>query len=83
MKTNQPLRDQLDKLCRHNRQGSYKTRERYYEAMKRFCDFAFREFRLQKLSNIAPKHINAYIDYMKEKGLSPSTIKTDLAAIRF
>ena len=24
---------QLDKLARHNRQESYKTRQRYYEAM--------------------------------------------------
>lgn len=30
---------QLDKLRRHNQQGSFKTRERYYEAMKRFCRF--------------------------------------------
>ena len=30
---------QLDKLARHNRQESYKTRQRYYEAMQRFCRF--------------------------------------------
>ena len=30
---------QLDKLARHNRQGSFRTKERYYEAMKRFCAF--------------------------------------------
>ena len=33
------LLTQLDKLARHNRQGSYRTRERYYEAFKRFCAF--------------------------------------------
>ena len=32
-----PLHAQLDKLARHNRQGSFQTRHRYYEAMKRFC----------------------------------------------
>ena len=26
------LIDQLDRLAHHNRQGSYKTRKRYYEA---------------------------------------------------
>ena len=26
---------QLDKLSRHNRQGSFRTKERYYEAFKR------------------------------------------------
>ena len=28
---------QLDKLARHNRQGSFRTKERYYEACKRFA----------------------------------------------
>ena len=39
---------QLDKLARHNRQGSFRTKERYYEAMKRFCAFLADAFRLQK-----------------------------------
>ncbi len=74
---------QLDKLRKHNRQGSYKTRERYYEAMQRFSRYLADEFKLQKLSNIAPKHVYAYVSHMQTKGLAASTIKTDLAAIRF
>lgn len=35
------------------------------------------------LANIAPKHLIAYILYLQESGKAPSTIKTDLAAIRF
>jgi integrase len=74
---------QLDRLFRHNRQGSYKTRQRYYEAMKRFCRFLAEYYRTERLANIGPKHIESYANYMKAKGLSASTIKTDLAAIRF
>lgn len=74
---------QLDKLARHNRQGSYRTKERYYEAMKRFCRFLASEYRLQKLANISGKHLTAYVLYLQQQGRSPSTIKTDLAAIRF
>ena len=74
---------QLDRLHRHNRQGSFKTRERYYKAMKRFCRFLADSYRLERLANIAPKHLYDYVSYMKGKGLSASTIKTDLAAIRF
>ncbi len=48
---------QLDKLARHNRQGSFRTKERYYEAMKRFCAFLADAFRLQKLSNVSGKHL--------------------------
>ena len=52
-------------------------------AMKRFCRFLADEYHLQKLSNISSKHLVAYVLWMQEKELSASTIKTDLAAIRF
>lgn len=79
----QTLIVQLDKLARHNRQGSYKTRERYYAAMKRFCAYLADAWHTEKLSNIASKHLVGYIAYLQESGHSPSTIKTDLCAIRF
>lgn len=74
---------QLDKTARHNRQGSFRTKERYYDAMKRFCRFLADHYHLQKLSNISGKHLTAYVLHMQEHGKSDSTIKTDLAAIRF
>ena len=74
---------QLDKLARHNRQGSFRTRERYYEACKRFCAFLADEFHLQKFSNVNGKHLVSYVLHLQERGKSASTIKTDLAAIRF
>ena len=74
---------QLDKLERHNRQCSYKTRQRYYEAMQRFCRFLADVYHLQKLSNISGKHLVAYVRYLQENGKAASTIKTELAAIRF
>ena len=74
---------QLDKTAWHNRQGSFRTKERYYEAMQRFCKFLSEEYRLQKLANINGKHLTAYVLYMQERDKSASTIKTDLAAIRF
>ncbi len=77
------LLSQAQKLYRHNRQGSYKTKERYFEAYKRFLHFVGEEFHLQKLSNISGKHLSAYVEYMQNKGYAASTIKTDLAAIRF
>ena len=79
----QTLIAQLDKVARHNRQGSFRTKERYYEAMQRFCKFLSEKYRLQKLANINGKHLTAYVLYMQERDKSASTIKTDLAAIRF
>ena len=77
------LVSQLDKLARHNRQGSFRTKERYYEAVKRFCAFLADTYHLQKLENISGKHLTNYVLYLQESGKSASTIKTDLAAIRF
>ena len=77
------LVSQLDKLARHNRQGSFCTKDRYYDACKRFCGYLADEYRLQKLSNISGKHLVGYVLYLQENGKSASTIKTDLAAIRF
>ena len=74
---------QLDKLARHNRQGSFRTKERYYEAVKRFCAYLADEFHLQKLENVSGKHLVSYVLYLQDNGKSASTVKTDLAAIRF
>lgn len=71
---------QLDKLARHNRQGSFRTKDRYYEAVKRFCAFLAAHYHLQKLENISGKHLVSYVLYLQEQGKSASTIKTDLSA---
>lgn len=74
---------QFDKVFRHNRQGSYKTRYRYAEAFRRFLLFLAQLFHLERLPNIAPKHLYAYVDYLTERGLSAAYIKMELSAIRF
>ena len=79
----QNLLAQAEKLYRHNRQGSYKTKARYFEAYKRFLRYLAEAYRLEKIANISGKHLSAYVAQMQGKGLSASTVKTDLAAIRF
>ena len=74
---------QLDKLARHNRQGSFRTKDRYYEAVKRFCAYLATYYHLQKLENISGKHLVSYVLYLQAQGKSASTVKTDLSAIRF
>ena len=77
------LLSQAQKLYRHNRQGSYKTKERYFEAYKRFLRYTGDTYHLEKLQNISGKHLTAYVEYMQNKNYAASTIKSDLAAIRF
>ena len=74
---------QTEKPYRHCRQGSYKTRARYFEAYKRFLGFLGREYRQQKPNNISAKRFSACLERMQKKGLATATIKTDLTAIRF
>lgn len=74
---------QLDSLKKHCNEKSYATRERYYDACCRFCDFLAKHFRSQKFANIQRKHITAYVEHLQDKGISPATIQSDLAGIRF
>jgi hypothetical protein len=73
------LLSQAEKLHRHNRQGSFKTRSRYFEAYKRFLRYVGDTYRLEKLANISGKHLSGYIKYMRDKHYAASTVKTDFA----
>jgi len=77
------LSSQISKISKHNRQGSFKTKERYKQGVDRFCKFLAANFGIQKFANINDKHVEKYVEDMQSRGLSASTIKTDLAAIRF
>lgn len=76
------LMTQVNKVGNHLNQGSIKTRERYHEAVSRFSRHLADRYNLQKFSNVQDKHLISYVEEMKAKGLSASTIKTDLSGIR-
>lgn len=80
---NRNLCAQIDKIKRHNRQGSFATKARYYSSAKVFCEFLAQEFSLEKFANVKDKHIAAYIQDMEQRGLKASSIKTNLSGIRF
>ena len=61
----------------------YRTKDRYYEATKRFCAYLATYYHLQKLENVSGKHLVSYVLYLQEQGKSASIIKTDLSAIHF
>ena len=77
------LMAQVERLARHNRQLSYKSRKRYQEAMMRYCKYLAAAWQLEKIRNISGKHLEAYAQYLQDCGKAPSTIKTELSAIRF
>lgn len=72
---------QIDRYKHYCHEGSYKTRERYYNTCKPFCEFLAKEFRTQKFVNISGKHIHAYAEHMKSYKAA-ATIRTELSAIR-
>lgn len=78
-----PLIEQMEKLFRHTRTGSFKTRARYKSSCRNFLDFVHKEFKLKNIKNLQDKHVVAYIKKRQEEGVSPKTIKNDLVAIRY
>jgi site-specific recombinase XerC len=77
------LEKQINSVFKHNRQGSYKTKEKYQNDTKHFAKFLAKEFRLQNMRNISDKHLEKYVQCMQELKLAPSTIKDRLTAVRF
>jgi site-specific recombinase XerC len=45
--------------------------------------FLATEYRLERIANIAPKHVAAYVAHLEGRWRSPAYIKTELSAIRF
>ncbi|MBC7105676.1 MAG: tyrosine-type recombinase/integrase [Firmicutes bacterium] len=74
---------QLVKVAKNCNQESIRTRWRYYHSMRQFLRFCAERYNLQKIQNIAPKHLEAYVAYRRESGISEKTLKGDLAAVRF
>jgi integrase/recombinase XerD len=74
---------QLNKLARHSKGVSLTTMRQYYHIMDLFLRFLADEYGVQNLSNIAGKHVAAYIEERQLEGKSPSTIKNDIAGIRY
>ena len=77
------LKNQINRIAKHNRQGSFETKERYHQANLRFAKFLSKNFGVQNYGKIKDKHIKEYASNMQERDLSPSTVKVDLSAIRF
>ncbi|KAB2950890.1 tyrosine-type recombinase/integrase [Heliorestis acidaminivorans] len=74
---------QLAKTIRTMNQNRFETRERYIQTMQRFIHHTSKEFNLQKLSNIQDKHLQSYVQSLKNEGRADKYIKTELSAIRF
>ncbi|MEG1285268.1 MAG: tyrosine-type recombinase/integrase [Romboutsia sp.] len=77
------LSNQIDKVFRHTRQGSIKTRYRYEDGMNHFAKFLAESFKKQNLNKIEDKHLQVYVEQMQESGYSKSYITTNLSAVRY
>lgn len=66
---------------RTHHQGKRGT-ERYREGVSAFCKHLAIVYRSKNFRNISDKHLISFIKASQEAGISSSTIKTDLAAIR-
>ena len=63
------LINQIEACKRRLNEKGYETRERYYDAAKRFCGFLAQEFHSQKFVNIKEKHIKDTSNISKLKDI--------------
>ncbi len=78
------LNHQLKVLCRHSRDGSYRTRvgrERQLTAIaNQLHQLGYRKMGARSLK---PKHIQALVDLWLDQGRSPGTIKNRMSCLRW
>ena len=74
---------QVEKVFKHIRQLSYKSRTRYKISCLVFANFLSERFKLQNIRNISDKHLASYVSFRQSEGISSKTIKNDLSAVRF
>jgi integrase/recombinase XerD len=77
------LEQQVKKVFKHTRAGSYATRDKYKGTAMRAANWIAQEFKLQSLKNLRDKHVAAYAKYLQAQDLQPKTIKDSLSAIRY
>lgn len=77
------LLTQFEKISKHIRENSFRTRKRYRWVFIQFLSFIAREFRIQNIRNISQKHVVAYIEYMLSRNYSLPTVYVHLSVIRF
>lgn len=78
------LMNQLNKLARHAKGiSTNKSLPQYYNHVDLFCRFLADNYNLKNLANIQNKHLVAYVIERQSEGKSASTVKNDLAAIRY
>jgi len=79
------LKNQVDSFFNKINEKSFKTRDRYRDAMDDFSKFLAQSYRKENLSAVNNKHISAYINHLQkvEGQYSRSYVTTNLSAIRF
>ena len=73
---------QVDKAFDESNEKSYGSRETYRESSHRFAKHAASVWGIQNMKVVSNKHVQPYVDEMKENDLAPAYIKTELSGIR-
>ncbi|RKO65743.1 site-specific integrase [Desulfofundulus salinus] len=86
--TGDPVLDRLgrqfvERVARYARGGSYERRMEWYRAYIRFTYFLAERFGPEDIRNIQPRHVAAFIRYLKQLGRSEKTVLHYLSIIRW
>lgn len=58
------------------------TREAKLQSISRFANFVEQKFGLQKIDNLKPGHVQAYAEYLHQKGINARTGANYMSAVR-
>ncbi len=81
MKAKKLERQVLEKIGKNWSNGS-DTRKKLLSNSKEFARFLEKSYGLERIDNLKPRHIEAYVKGLHEKGLSASTMCGKMTAIR-
>lgn len=74
---------QTNKIAKHAKGISITSQRQYYNHFDQFCRFVADNYSLKSLRNIQDKHLVAFVEERQNEAKSASSVKQDLAAIRY
>lgn len=72
----------MERLGKNWSKGSL-TKRKLHANAKEFAEFLTRMFGLERIDNLKPGHVEAYIQSLRDKGLMHATMADKLTAVRF
>lgn len=77
-------REQIHKIFKETNEKGYSTRYTYEDSCNRFANYLSKsEYKINNIKNISFKHLDSYVNYLKENEKSSSYIMKEISGVKF